>query len=347
MEFDKSQLLGSGVILEVADEDSGPGDTFQGAPNFYIFVNGDSLSSSRDGNQVSGSFALSWAGNSFHSAVTTEAVFTVQQGGSGSDKYMATSALRFKELLTQYIFKSVPDQISVVRSSTSPHSVGYSYAVIFSSESMDGNVPLLTYLPSPFSTLHGKDASVTTSEMSTGAEIIGSFQLRFMGETTRPLMHDASALDVQNALNELSSIAPSKVTVKRSTGPKMVAEGGIRDGLTRQVGQYTWLVTFASNVWKDPTKYHGPEFAPGNWVGPAVSATSTWDSGFSKAWGKNVGDVPMIQCLDSGLSTTNGFFPRNGCAVSELVKGTAPLGGSFKLQRTGDKSNNGSNKSCL
>jgi hypothetical protein len=71
-------------------------------------------------------------------------------------------------------------------------------------------------------------------------------------------------------------------------------------------------MTFASNVWKDPTKYHGPEFAPGNRVGPAVSAMSTWDSDFSKAWGRNVGDVPIIQSLDSGLSATTGYFPRNG-----------------------------------
>ena len=88
MECDKSLLLGSGAIIEVADEDSGPGDTFQGVPNFYIFANGDSPSSARDGNQVSGSFTLSWAGNSFHTAVTTGAVFTAQQGGSGSDKYI-------------------------------------------------------------------------------------------------------------------------------------------------------------------------------------------------------------------------------------------------------------------
>ena len=39
----------------------------------------------------------------------------------------------------------------------------------------------------------------------------------------------------------------------------------------------------------------------------------------------------MIECIDAGLSTTNGIFPTNGCEVSELVKGTNPLGGQFKL----------------
>ena len=39
----------------------------------------------------------------------------------------------------------------------------------------------------------------------------------------------------------------------------------------------------------------------------------------------------MMSCLQSGLSKTNGALPHGGCSVSELITGTDPLGGSFKL----------------
>jgi len=73
---------------------------------------------------------------------------------------------------------------------------------------------------------------------------------------------------------------------------------------------------------------------PGNWVGlpgSPVSSSDTWSSGFSKAWGKNVGNVPMISCLQSGLSTTNGALQDGGCQAYELIAGTDPLGGAFKI----------------
>ena len=76
---------------------------------------------------------------------------------------------------------------------------------------------------------------------------------------------------------------------------------------------------------------HGSSLMPGNWVGPTVSSSDTWSSGFSKALGRNVGNVSMISYLRSGLSTTNGALPDGGCSVSELKKGTDPLDGSFKI----------------
>ena len=91
-----------------------------------------------------------------------------------------------------------------------------------------------------------------------------------------------------------------------------------------------WSVTFLSNVWQDPTVTHTSSFVPGNWQGSAVSIASTWPSGYSKAWGKNVGDVSAIACLDGSLSSTSGVVS-NGCSVAEYTKGTAPLGGTFKV----------------
>ena len=97
------------------------------------------------------------------------------------------------------------------------------------------------------------------------------------------------------------------------------------------MGGRIWYVTFASNIWQNPTVAHDSLSVPGNWVGPPASFLDTWSSGFSKAWGKNVGNVPMISCLHNGLLTTNGALPGDECSVSELITGTDPLGGAFKI----------------
>lgn len=73
MGVDSSQLLGMNVTLSVSDEDSG------------ILFSVDDPGTARDGNQVSGSFALSWAGNSYYSGVITSNVFPIVTGGIGVD----------------------------------------------------------------------------------------------------------------------------------------------------------------------------------------------------------------------------------------------------------------------
>ena len=94
-------------------------------------------------------------------------------------------------------------------------------------------------------------------------------------------------------------------------------------GVSTQVNGYVWTVTFASNIWRDPTEEHDLSNIPGNWFGPPASFSENWESGFSKSWGKNVGDVNLIECIDAGLLTTTGVFPEGGCSASELIKGTA------------------------
>ena len=173
--------------------------------------------------------------------------------------------------------------------------------------------------------------TVSVAEFVTGTSILGTFQLRFNGETTGSINHDASAEDVENALNELITISPSTVTVSRTHEPIKTGPANGVGGLSTQVGGYEWSVTFASNVWKEPTDAHDSSFVPGNWVGASVDPSDTWETGFPKAWGKNVGDVPLMECVDNGLSTSNGIFPNDGCLVSEVVAGTDPLGGQFKV----------------
>ena len=153
-----------------------------------------------------------------------------------------------------------------------------------------------------------------------------TFQLQYNGEITRLINHDATAEDMQSALNQLSSIAPSEVVVNRSTEQVKTGPANGVGGVSTQVGGYVWYVTFASNTWRDPIEHHNSFFVPGNWVGSAASYSDTWESGFSKAWGRNVGDVDLLECIDSGLSTTNGVFPTGGCTTMELIKGTEPLG---------------------
>ncbi len=326
--YDVSSLTGANTLLEVSDEDSGESDKYQGVHNSATFGT-DDPGLARDGNQISESFSLSWSGNAYYGSVVTTNVFTVQTGGSQSDRYTALSADNFKALFEEHVLLNSVNQVDVIRSEHPTQWMGYSYTIIFRHQDVGGNIPPLIYMSG--SSLGGSNSYVSVEESVAGTELIGTFQLRFEGETTRPISHDAHAHDIQEALNALNSISPSAVVV---SGGESSIRSGPSDGasvMSTQVGGRIWYVTFASNIWQDPTVVHDDTFVPGNWVGSAASSSDTWSSGFSKAWGKNVGNVPLMSCLPSGLSTTNGKLPDGGCTVSELIAGTDPLGGKFKI----------------
>ena len=225
---------------------------------------------------------------------------------------------------------------------TNPN-VGYTYTITFSgmelggrivemnsvntftSTASDGNGELCQpkYGCPPDSKFVRKDVKVTS--IVKGASIKGTFQLTFKGDTTSPLSYDVEEQTVEDALNSLPSISPSRVKVTRTSSPIYTP--------LRQVGGYVWSITFNSNKWKDPTESHSV-YTDGNWVGQNTTWADEWPSGFSKAWGKNVGDQAAIQCLSSStLYSTND--PNNKarveCNVEEVVKGTSPLAGSFIL----------------
>ena len=328
MTFDDSSLIGLDVSLEISDQDSGASDLFQGIRNSAAFSSNDP-NLARDGNQISGSFSLFWGGNNYHPSIETGELFPVQTGGSSTDQYTALSAEGFKSLFEEYILGESNDQIDVIRSEVPTQWMGFTYTLVFRHEDVGGDVPLLVHKLG--SSLQGQNSHVHIAESIKGTEITGTFQLRFEGETTRPINYDATALDVQEALNELNSIAPSSVVVSGGNDPVRSGPSDGKVGTSTQVGGRIWYVSFASNTWADPTLIHDASFVPGNWVGPPASYSDTWNSGFSKAWGKNVGNVPMMSCLSSGLTTTNGALPEDGCSVHEVVPGTNPLGGVFKL----------------
>merc|ERR1711871_1699644 len=127
---------------------------------------------------------------------------------------------------------------------------------------------------------------------------------------------------METALNDLSSISPSRVSVSRH-GPLHNPD--------KQVFGYIWDITFLSSTWVDPTVSHDT-YVSGNWFGEPTTANDVWPNGYSKAWGKNAGDVPMIECVDSSLYVTGtGSLPSDGCTVTEYTKGVPPLAGTFTL----------------
>ena len=322
-----SGLTGSGISLQVSDEDSGDHDTYRGLTNNMSFI--DDPGTARDGNQVSGSFALSWVGNSHHNQIVTSDVFPVQMGGAGAKRFMALSSIALDSLLSQYIFSGNNGQIAVTRSSSPSQAMGFKYTIEFVHEDLGGDLPALSHVQS--SQLYGVNANVEIFEQTNGNEIRGTFQLKFKGQTTRPINYDATAIDVESAINDLSTISPSAVSVSRTFEPVRIGPSSGIGGYSSQVGGHVWTITFLSNVWKDPTLSRDLGDIPGNWFGTATDKYDTWDSGFSKGWGKNVGNMPEIECISSGLTTTNSAFPSDGCIVIELVKGSNPLDGHFKL----------------
>jgi hypothetical protein len=315
------------ALCEISDMNSGVNDTFQGQPDSSSFV--DDPGEARDGNQVSGAFALSWEGNAYFRQIVTNEVFPIQMGGLGSDRFTALSAQKFSELLSINLFGGKEDMVTVIRSPQASQVMGFAYEIQFIHKDVYGDVPPIKYI-NGFS-LEGRNAKVKIEEISKGNEIRGTFQLRFQGQMTRPIAFDATAEDLESALNDLSTIFPSKVSVSRINEPLST---GPPDGLsthTTQVGGFVWYVTFLSNTWKDPTLPRTNYDVPGNWIGNPAHDNDTWDSGFSKGWGKNVGDMPNLECISFGLLTTNSKFQDTQCYVSELVKGTEPLAGYFKL----------------
>jgi hypothetical protein len=165
------------------------------------------------------------------------------------------------------------------------------------------------------------NAGIQVLEYQAGAQLQGSFQLRFGGQSTGALAYNAEVAEVESAINTLATISPSAVKVSRF-GPMRTP--------TKQVFGYVWEITFTSNTWVDPRVDHSV-YVPGNWQGQAAPWNAVWESGYSKAWGRQVGDQPMMECSAAGLYTTNGVLQADACTVQEVVKGTYPLKGNFQL----------------
>ncbi|KAG6623132.1 Titin isoform N2B [Phytophthora cinnamomi] len=206
--------------------------------------------------------------------------------------------------------------ITIMRSPAS-QALGFNWTITFIDPSTGGDVPSLVLATQLTSTAGSNDGRTSVIEVLKGNELAGAFQLVFNGETTGPIIAEADASAMQAQLNSLRSIKPSSVIVSR--GPPT----------SDQVMGYTWFITFHSSVWADPTIDHSAGI-DGNWKGAAAAWDAVWETGYSKAWGRQVGHPSLIQCDKSSLITTTNDGSQ-GCNTSVVTPGVGPLAGTFAV----------------
>ncbi|KDO31357.1 hypothetical protein SPRG_03974 [Saprolegnia parasitica CBS 223.65] len=273
-----------------------------------------------DGNQISGSFKLSYNG------VVTAAACVL---GTNTDAGNILVGPTVQDTAFETYLKAQFGWTSVsVYRSLPTRAFGFTWSITYNDANTGGNVPLIQVVSPSFV---GTGVSITTDEVVAGNQLSGTFQLTFNGQTTGPISHAASVQEVATQLNNLNSIQPSRVTVSR-VGP-FGPTSGVLNAAT-QVGGYQWFITFTSSTWKDPTSDH-TVYTPGNWLGPPAAWTDVWETGYSKAWGRHVGPLTamglQLSCLAQGLTdTANGGSPT--CVVGTSQPGVGPLKGSFTLQ---------------
>lgn len=188
--------------------------------------------------------------------------------------------------------------VSVTRTGPT-QAMGYAWEVTFSNKTVGGDQPDVT---STDDGLAGSGVDLVVTETQGGNQLTGTFTLSFNGETSSEIPFDASAASVQSAINSLSSVYPSQVDVTRTDETI---------DRSQQVGGYTWTVVFDSDTWHNPTDHSSSEtYIDGSWIGDPAEWEDTWPSTgegrFSKAWGKNVGLLPDMDCSSDGLGTTRG-----------------------------------------
>ncbi|GLD96429.1 hypothetical protein PINS_up005112 [Pythium insidiosum] len=268
---------------------------------------------SRHGNQVAGSITFTFRG-----ATTIPCVI-----GTNTDITSLTTTVvdtTMSNFLRTQLAGVLPSV--VVTRSAATQSRGFTWTITFSDPATGGDVEMLTITTA----LTGQNVQARMFETVKGNQLGGTFQLKFNGETTGPILFSADKDAVQAQLNSLASIKPSSVLVDR-TGPAITA--------ANQVLSYTWLITFRSSTWVNPTDDHSSGII-GNWKGPRAKWDDVWpETGYSKAWGRHVG--PMwtnnyrITCIKDGLTTTANDRSED-CTTAEAVRGVGPIKGTFRLR---------------
>jgi len=148
--------------------------------------------------------------------------------------------------------------------------------------------------------LTGTLADVVVANKQQGNELQGTFRLSLDGRTTGEINFDASAGEVESKLEALANVGDVSVT-EAST-----------DSDTTQVRGKTWTITFLSNTF-------------------AGDKPNDYETGYSTAWGANVGDVSPLGFLIGTYSSTNaGSTPTY--SVGEPTKGTPPVNGYFRVR---------------
>ncbi|TMW57105.1 hypothetical protein Poli38472_003030 [Pythium oligandrum] len=266
---------------------------------------------SRDGNQIAGSITFAFG------VVTSQPCMIGVHTDITNLQASKTDAILAAFLVAQL---GIPT-IQVTRSAAT-QARGFTWAITFSDPATGGDVAMLDI---PATLLTGQNVRTRMFETVKGNQLGGTFQLKFNGETSGPILFSADNLAVQAQLNSLASIKPSSVLVSR-TGPAISS--------TTQVLSYTWSITFRSSVWADPTSDHSNGIA-GNWKGPRAKWDDVWpETGYSKAWGRHVGPMAskgfQVMCIKDGLTTTANDNSQN-CQSAVATAGVGPILGTFTV----------------
>ncbi|KAK1941929.1 Titin [Phytophthora citrophthora] len=260
----------------------------------------------RDENQVGGTITFTFRGVTDTCTIGIDTSLADLRGNPiGSD-------VPDTQLRNFFVNKLKIPTITVTRSPAS-QARGFTWSITFIDDSTGGDVEDLSFVTALVS--NSNNGRTSLAEPRKGNQLAGSFQLEFNGESTGPILAGAEASDMQSQLNSLRTIKPSSVTVSRSL-------------TNAQVKGYTWLITFHSSIWVDPTRDHS-QGIDGNWKGAAAAWGDVWESGYSKAWGRQVGPTSLLVCNKNSLVTTDGT---QKCDPSQVSPGVAPIGGSFSIK---------------
>ncbi|KAK1941930.1 Titin [Phytophthora citrophthora] len=263
------------------------------------------FANSRDGNLVKGTMMLKFR----EEAATIPCTIGTQTTLDTLDTSVRDTALEtfFKDYL------KIPT--STIMRSPATQARGFTWTITFLDPSTSGDVGPLQIVSSQIT---GKNAQLGVYEMTKGNQLGGKFQLSFNGETTAPIAFNAEASDMQTELNKLGTVKPSSVVVSRG------------DPTSPEVLGYTWYVTFTSSVWHDPTDDHSNGIT-GNWKSSTpASWDDVWESGYSKAWGRQVGSTFLLKCIPDGLTTTANDGSQK-CDPAVSTPGVGPIRGSFTV----------------
>ncbi|POM78768.1 Hypothetical protein PHPALM_3665, partial [Phytophthora palmivora] len=262
------------------------------------------FANSQDGNQVLGKMMLKF--RDVASPVACEI---------GTDTSLDTLDTRVRDTALESFFRTnLKINVDIMRSAAT-QARGFTWTISFSDAATGGDVGLLQIVSSQ---LTGKNVRSGVYETVKGNQLGGTFQLSFNGETTAPIDFNAEASAVEVELNKLETIKPSSVIVRRG------------DPTLPQVLGYTWYITFYSSVWANPTSDHSNGIA-GNWKSTSrASWDDVWESGYSKAWGRQVGHTFLLKCITDGLTTTASDGSQR-CSPAVSTPGVGPIRGTFTV----------------
>jgi metal-sulfur cluster biosynthetic enzyme len=279
-----------------------------------------------EGNSLSGWFKLSYDGE------VTPAITLVSATGTFSAIVDADATAAAIEAALEALPNV--DDVTVTTSSSvhgvapyTPNDVGgFTWEVTFVDAVNGGNVPQLQVAmtcdgssnPSgsgsswceqvvSSSSSPSATATVSLSTLRDGNQLDGTFKLQFHGKITGELPFDISASALEAALELLD--VTDDITVTRETSPSgtLTAEN--------QVQSYIWHITFSSDAHK------GDDY------------DEDWDTGYSQAWGRNVGSDTnsWVTCVGSDLEETTDGMNSRSCAIAVEDPGVAPVNGYFRL----------------